>query len=82
MSSLDGLERNETAPNRLSFGEYTDRAGASEIKARIEAYWRARGYDVQVKLVDASSPALRAARTDVRSDLIDGLPRGAVRTRN
>ncbi len=62
MSSLDGLERNETAPHDLSFGEYTDRAGASEIKARIEAYWRVRGYDVQVILVDASSPCGPRAR--------------------
>lgn len=60
--------------------EFTDRAGASELKARIEAYWRERGYNIQVMLVEGSfTPALRASRVDVRSDLINGLPR--VKTR-
>lgn len=56
--------------------DYTDRAGASLLKQRIEAFWRERGHDIQVVLVDAAfTPALRAARVDVRSELINGLPR-------
>lgn len=58
--------------------EFTDKAGAAELKARIEAYWRAKGHDVQVVLVEgAFTPALRASRIDVRSDLVNGLPRKA-----
>lgn len=57
------------------FREYTDRSGASEIKARIEAYWRERGHEIQVMLVDGGfSASLRASRVDVRSDLLNGLP--------
>lgn len=59
-----------------SFREYTDRAGANELKARIEAFWRARGHEVQVMLVEGGfTAALRAARMDVRSDLVNGRPR-------
>ena len=58
-------------------GEYTDRAGAELLKARIEAYWRERGYEIQVTLAQAAfAPALRAARFDIRSELVNGLPRG------
>jgi hypothetical protein len=49
--------------------------GARRLKQRIEDYWRERGYDVDVKLVDASFvAAMRSARTDVRSNMINGLP--------
>jgi len=58
-------------------GNYTDRAGASALKERIEAYWRERGHEVEVHLVEAPfTPAVRAARFDVRSEMINGLPRG------
>jgi hypothetical protein len=57
--------------------EFTNATGAAELKARIEAYWRARGHDVQVMLVEgAFTQALRSGRFDVRSDLVNGLPRG------
>jgi hypothetical protein len=63
----------ESATPYLS--DYTDRAGAQILKARIEAYWRERGYEVQVTLAAASfTPALRAARFDIRSELVNGLP--------
>lgn len=63
-----------------TIAEYTDRYGANALKARIEAYWRERGYDVQVMLVEGSfTPQLRACRVDVRSDLVNGLPRLPVR---
>lgn len=61
--------------------EYTDRYGADALKTRIEAYWRERGFDVQVMLVEGSfTPQLRACRVDVRSDLVNGLPRMRART--
>ena len=56
--------------------DFTDRDGANALKARIEAYWRERGHEVEVTLVDAPfAPALRAARVDVRSEMVNGLPR-------
>ena len=49
--------------------------GARRIKQRIEEYWRERGFNVEVKLVDAGFvAAMRSARTDVRSDMVNGFP--------
>ncbi|MEQ1617903.1 MAG: hypothetical protein ABL883_06120 [Terricaulis sp.] len=60
--------------------DWTCATGAAAIKTKIEAYWRDRGYEVQVMLVDGPfSPALRASRVDVRSELINGLPRAALK---
>lgn len=52
-----------------------DTQGAYQLKQRIEAYWRERGYDVVIDLVEAGfTPAMRSARTDVRSNMINGMP--------
>ena len=52
--------------------------GAHALKAKIEAYWRERGHTVMVALHNVGfHPAIRAARYDVRSDMVNGLPRGA-----
>lgn len=49
--------------------------GARRLKLKIEEYWKDRGYDVNVDLVDAGFiPAMRSARTDVRSNMINGMP--------
>lgn len=49
--------------------------GARRLKQRIEEYWRERGYTVEVKLVEAGFvAAMRSARTDVRSDMVNGFP--------
>ncbi|MEZ5960112.1 MAG: hypothetical protein R3C30_06740 [Hyphomonadaceae bacterium] len=59
-------------------GEYDfcSRSGAQELKAKIEAYWAERGQQVQVMLHNVGfHPAIRAARYDVRSDMINGMPR-------
>jgi hypothetical protein len=50
--------------------------GAHRLKQRIQEYWRERGYEVSVNLVDAPFvAAMRSGRTDVRSDLRNGMPR-------
>lgn len=65
--------------------------GARRLKQRIEEYWRERGYNVEVKLIEAGFvAAMRSARTDVRSDMVNGFPtkrasandRGTERDRN
>jgi hypothetical protein len=49
--------------------------GARRLKQRIEEYWRERGYNVEIKLIEAGFvAAMRSARTDVRSDMVNGLP--------
>jgi hypothetical protein len=67
------------APNRGA-GEYDfcSRSGANQLKAKIEAYWAERGQKVQVMLHNVGfHPAIRAARFDVRSDMVNGMPRAA-----
>lgn len=58
--------------------DYTSRDGAQALKGKIEAYWRERGLDVMLSLHNVGfHPAIRAARYDLRSDMINGLPRRA-----
>ena len=57
--------------------DYCSRSGAQTLKERIESYWRERGQDVMLSLHNVGfHPAIRAARYDVRSDMINGMPRG------
>ncbi len=59
------------APN-----DWCTQDGAKRLKQKIEGYWRDRGYDVDIALVEAGFlPAMRSARTDVRSNMVNGLPR-------
>lgn len=49
--------------------------GAQRLKNKIEEYWKTRGYDVNINLIDAGFiPAMRSARTDVRSNMVNGMP--------
>jgi len=61
-----------------SRGEYDfcSRDGAQALKNKIEAYWRERGQNVMIALHNVGfHPAIRAARFDVRSDMVNGMPR-------
>lgn len=56
-------------------GDYCTREGAERLKQQIEAYWAERGHDVKVNLVQGGFLAsMRSARTDVRSNLVNGVP--------
>ena len=56
-------------------GDWCTNDGARKIKDKIEAYWRDKGYDVDIDLVDGGFvAAMRSGRTDVRSDMINGMP--------
>jgi len=56
--------------------DYCTREGALALKTKIEAYWRERGQDVMIALQNVGfHPAIRAARFDVRSDMVNGMPR-------
>jgi hypothetical protein len=66
----------EYRADRLGEADFTCESGAAELKTRIEAYWRERGHEVKVVLIEAPfTQAIRAARFDVRSELVNGLPR-------
>ena len=64
-------ERNGREP-----ADFCSRDGAVALKEKIETYWRERGHDVMIALHNVGfHPAIRAARYDVRSDMVNGLPR-------
>lgn len=51
-------------------------SGAQRLAARIEDFWRKKGFDVQVDLrPEGFVSTMRSARTDVRSDMVNGMPR-------
>jgi len=55
--------------------DFCNTDGARRLKSKIEDYWREKGYQVDVKLIEAGFvPAMRSARTDVRSDMVNGFP--------
>ena len=50
--------------------------GAARLAAKIEDYWRKKGFDVRVDLrPEGFVSTMRSARTDVRSDMVNGMPR-------
>ncbi len=56
--------------------DWCDEEGAKRLREKIAAYWAERGYEVDVDLIDAGFvPAMRSARTDVRSNMVNGMPR-------
>ena len=56
--------------------DFCSREGAVALKAKIEAYWRERGQTVMISMQNVGfHPAIRAARYDVRSDMVNGMPR-------
>jgi hypothetical protein len=58
--------------------DFCSREGAAALKSQIEAYWRERGQEVMIVLHNVGfHPAIRAARFDVRSDMVNGRPRAA-----
>ncbi len=64
--------------NRSGESDFCSRDGAQSLKAKIEAYWAERGQKVQIMLHNVGfHPAIRAARFDVRSDMVNGMPRAA-----
>ena len=58
--------------------DFTTKEGAKALAARIAEYWRDRGHRVMLQIEDvAFHPAVRAVRYEIRSDLINGMPRSA-----
>ncbi|MAI92118.1 hypothetical protein [Ponticaulis sp.] len=56
-------------------GDWCTNDGARKLKDKIESYWRDRGYDVNINLVEGGFiAAMRSGRTDVRSNMVNGMP--------
>ena len=62
----------------MASNDFCTREGAMRLKERIEAFWKERGHYVNIELQEAGfMPAMRSARTDVRSNMVNGMPRPA-----
>ena len=58
--------------------DFSTKAGASILASKIADYWCQRGYEVMVQLEEMGfHPALRTVRCEIRSNLVNGLPRTA-----
>ncbi|MEM0928883.1 MAG: hypothetical protein AAGI89_06285 [Pseudomonadota bacterium] len=56
--------------------DYCTNEGASRLQSLIREYWKKQGYDVDVKLVqEGFVSTMRSSRFDVRSDMVNGMPR-------
>lgn len=61
--------------------DWCNEDGAKRLKQKIEQYWSERGFEVNVDLVDACFiAAMRSARTDIRSNMVNGMPRRRLAT--
>jgi hypothetical protein len=49
-------------------------AGASRLADMIRAYWRDRGYTIEVRVIDTTTTTKTGPIFCVRSNLINGLP--------
>lgn len=53
--------------------------GAHRLALQIREFWRKRGYEVSIETREEGFVStMRSARTDVRSDMINGMPRRIV----
>ena len=51
-------------------------SGARRLAEKIENYWRKQGFDVTVETREEGFVStMRSARTDLRSDMVNGMPR-------
>lgn len=54
-----------------------DKTFNEAIAARIQRYWKSRGYDVAVNVSPTYfSQAFRGVRHEIESDMINGYPKG------
>lgn len=50
--------------------------GAARLAARIKDFWRKKGFEIDVDMrPEGFVSTMRSARTDVRSDMVNGMPR-------
>lgn len=55
--------------------DFCNRDGADRLAAKIQDFWRKKGFDVIVEMRDEGFVStMRSSRTDVRSDMINGMP--------
>lgn len=56
--------------------EFCTNDGASRLALKIREYWHKQGFDVTVEThKEGFVSTMRSARIDVRSDMVNGMPR-------
>ena len=66
--------RNQRA-NENKVDDLCGPSGADALAAKIQAYWAARGHEIDVNTIKAGFNAkMRSTRVDVRSSLVNGRP--------
>jgi len=56
--------------------DFCTNEGADHLAERIREFWRKRGYEVELEARrEGFVPTMRSARTDLRSNMINGMPR-------
>jgi hypothetical protein len=50
--------------------------GAARLAMQIKEFWRKRGFEVDIETrAEGFVSTMRSARTDLRSDMVNGMPR-------
>jgi hypothetical protein len=55
--------------------DYLSGEGATLLASILSEFWRARGYEIQTHIVHTKTSKENKPRYDVRSDLLNGIPR-------
>ena len=56
--------------------DFCTNEGANYLAERIREFWRKRGYEVDIEARrEGFISTMRSARTDLRSDMVNGMPR-------
>ncbi len=64
-------------------GDFCNSEGAARLRDMIVDYWRKKGLDVDVQLIQqAFVPAMRSSRTDLRSNMVNGFPKHGAEDHN
>ena len=59
--------------------DYCNNDGASRLRNMIVEFWKKKGFEVDIELVNEGFVlTMRSARTDVRSNMVNGMPQTVV----
>ena len=55
--------------------DYCNNDGAMRLRNMIVEFWKKKGFEVDIELVNEGFVStMRSARTDVRSNMVNGMP--------
>ena len=55
--------------------DYCNQDGATRLRNTIVEFWKKKGFEVDIELVNEGFVStMRSARTDLRSNMVNGMP--------